>query len=206
MLNVTCCLWDPNHKSKDFSTRYDEMWVEKLYTMFRRNLTIPFRFTVFTDRYRNFLDVHINQRRLVTDVPDYGCLIEPFCLNEPTIIAGLDTIILDNIDHMAKYCLSGDRVAVTDHPSIKGKKINPVVFVPAGHRRVYETWCGENDMDWLQQQDTRSTDSMWPGQLLSYKLHKVYKHGTQGAKIIYFHGDPKANELMGTDWVRQHWR
>lgn len=206
ILNVACCLWDPNIHTFEWSKRYDETWVEKLYSMFHRNLTMPFKFVVFTDRYRTFLDVHIEQRKLITEVPDYGCLIEPFSLNEPTIICGLDLIVLENIDHMARYCFYGEKPAVVDHPSIKGKKINPIVFVPKGNRHIYESWCGENDMDWLQKQDTQSSDVLWPKQILSLKLHDVRRKGTQGAKVIYFHGEPKADGMMGEDWVRNHWR
>lgn len=206
ILHVACCLWDPNHYTKDWSRRYDETWVEKLYNMFERNLTMPFKFVVFTDRWRGFLESRIHQVKLTFDVPDYGCMIEPFKLNEPTIIVGLDTVILGNIDQMARYCLSGDKIAVPNHPSIKGKKINPVALVPKGHRHVFDRWNGENDMDWLQWQDTVPTDLFWPNQILSLKLHDVRRKGPQGAKIIYFHGEPKADSMSDVDWVRDHWR
>lgn len=207
MINVACCLWDPNRNSKDFSRRYDEEWVEKLYRAFQRNLTVPFKFIVFTDRRRDYLEEAIHQHQLMTRVPDYGCLIEPFCLNEPTIICGLDTVILKNLDHMAEYCMDPrNKVAQPNHPSLPGKKINPVVFVPPGNRGIFDRWCGENDMDWLQIQDTVPTDDLWPGEIVSLKLHDVRRKGVQGASIVYFHGEPKADEMLSTDWVREHWR
>jgi hypothetical protein len=205
-LHVACCLWDANLNSREFSRRYDETWVEKLYSMFRRNLTVPFKFVVFTDRERSYLESRIYQIKLTADVPDYGSMIEPFRLNEPSIVVGLDTVVLGNIDQMARYCLTGDKVAIPNHPSIKGKKINPIALVPKGNRGIFDRWCGENDMDWLQQQDTVPTDLFWPGQILSLKLHDVRRKGTQGGKIIYFHGEPKADSMLHVDWVREHWR
>lgn len=213
MLHVVCCLWDPNDNSKEFSRCYDESWVEKLYRGFARNLTRPFRFVCFTDRERSFCS-GVEQERLAAKVPHYGCLIEPFRLNEPTIICGLDTVVVRNIDHMADYCLTADRVASVGHPSNKTKWgfINPVVFVPAGHRRIFDEWDGEsNDMDYLNVRGRRGefndTADIWPGQLLSLKLHNVVlgNDAPPDARIIYFHGRSKPHEFGDAGWITKHW-
>lgn len=205
MLNVACCLWDANGRTEPHSRCFDETWVEKLYRGFKRNLTIPFRFVVFTDRKRSFCD-GIDQQRLATNPPDYGCMIEPFKLNEPTIICGLDTIILRNIDHMADYCLMGKAIAAPIHPSKpQDGVINAIVFAPAGHRRVFDDWHGENDMVWLRKFAPVLTDDLWPREILSLKLHDVRRKGTQGASIIYFHGQPKCHQMGDTAWVKQNW-
>jgi hypothetical protein len=205
VLHVACCLWQPNEKSFDFSRCYTEEWVEKLYRGFRRNLTIPFRFVCFTDRDYEFREP-VQQVRLVDDPPGYGCMIEPFRLNEPTIIAGLDTLILEPIDHMARYCLEGAEIALPAHPSKPEVTINPVVFVPRGHRRVYDEHRGENDMEWMAQQPHIKTDSMWPKQIRSYKLHDLAKRDIHETRIVYFHGVPKMDALGHVPWVQQHWR
>lgn len=205
MLHVACCLWDANRHSLEFSRCYDETWVEKLYRGFLRHLMVPFRFVVFTDREREFCG-GIEQERLETAEPGYGCLIEPFKLNEPVIICGIDMIVLDRIGHMARYCLDGGRIALPAHPSKPEVTINPIVFVPKGHRHVFESWRGENDMEWLKKQDHIKTDAMWPGEIVSYKLHDVRKRGLQNARIVYFHGRPKPPELIERhDWVRRQW-
>lgn len=209
MLHVACCLWDKNEKSHWFSECYDESWVEKLYRGFRRNLSDPFRFVVFTDRERVFKEKAIEQERLQTATPDYGCLIEPFRLNEPTIICGLDMVVVRNLDHMARYCLTGERIALPGHPSNKAKRgyINPVVFVPKAHRAVFDEWRGENDMAWLNRRDVVDASEMWPGELLSLKLHAV-PHGSHPpprARIIYMHGRSKPHELGHVGWIKEHW-
>lgn len=202
MLHVATMLWDVNALSERFSRCYDESWVEKLYRGFKRNLTAPFRFVVFTDKDRTF-SPGIEQRRLrETREPSYACCIEPFRLNEPSIIVGLDTIVVGNVDHLAAHCLSADRIAL---PRISGISNNGVVLVPQGQRRIFDDWHGENDMVWLRKQPHDAIDDLWPGQVVSYKL-QVRPNGMGNARIVYFHGTPKMPELTHLDWINEHWR
>lgn len=204
MLHVAACLWDANSNSKPFSLCYNESWVEKLYRGFNRHLTCKFRFVLFTDKDRA-VPHWIEMVRLNAKVPDYGCLIEPFRLNEPMILVGLDTIIVRNIDHLADYCMKANTIALPRNPYKPEQSINGVALVPAGHRRIYDEWRGENDMEYLRKWPTAFIDDMWPGQVVSLKAHKVRKTGLQDARIVYFHGEPKPPSLMHLDWVREHW-
>jgi hypothetical protein len=158
----------------------------------------------FTDREYEFT-APIEQERLIASPPSYSCMIEPFRLNEPTIIVGLDTLILEPIDHMARYCLEGTEIALPAHPSKPNVTINPIVFVPRGHRRVFDEHRGENDMEWMKLQPHIKTDTMWPNQILSYKLHDLRVRDLGKARIIYFHGRPKMNDL-NAPWIARHWR
>jgi hypothetical protein len=204
VLHVATCLWDVNNKSQPFSRCYDESWVEKLYRGFRRNLAVPFRFVVFTDRLRRYHEP-IEQELLKTARPDYGCMIEPFRFDEPSIICGLDTVILEPIDHMARYCLEETKIALPAHPSKPHVTINPIVFAPKGHTHVFNAWRGENDMEWLKVQDHVKSDTMWPGQIRSFKLHDVRRRGIQDARIVYFHGAPKMHEIDNQRWLTENW-
>jgi hypothetical protein len=205
MLYCATCLWDANSNSQPFSRNYTEEWVEKLYRGFKRNLTEPFRFVCFTDRLRKF-SVPVLQERLTARVPDYGCFIEPFRLNLPMILVGLDTIIVGNIDHMARYCLTESRMALPRDPYQLDRSINGVALVPTGHKGIFDGWRGQNDMEWLRRFPNSWIDDLWPGQVLSLKAHDVRRKGLQEARIVYTHGNPKPNELVHLDWVREHWR
>lgn len=207
MLHIACCLWDANSRSQKFSRCYSEEWVDRLYRGFKRNLTAPFRFVVFTDRLRTFKE-NIGQEILVTKEPHYGCLIEPFKLNVPTIICGLDTVIIRNCDHFARYCETADKVALPRNPAItkKGQVINPVAFVPKGFRSVFDDWSGENDMEWLRTIESASVSDLFPGQVLSMKLDTVGPHGLRNARIVYMHGSSKPHELKHIDWIRECWK
>lgn len=199
MLTVACCLWDANKTSYDFSRCYDESWVEKLFSGFHRNLNYEFKFVCFTDRVRKFSD-GIEQIPLRKSPPDYSCLIEPYLLNEPSIIVGLDTIVLRNIDHLADYCFDGNRIALPVH---RGKPNCGVALVPQGHRAVFDNYRGENDMEWVCKHPHEAIDDLWEGDVVSYKLD-VRPNGLNGARIVYFHGKPKPNEL-DLDWIRDNW-
>lgn len=206
MLHIACCLWEPNRNTHQFSLCYDATWVDRLYRSFRKHLTVPFRFVCFTDQERKFCE-GIHQQRLTTVEPDYGCLIEPFVLNEPMMMCGLDTVVVGNIDHMAEYCLGGDKISLPRNPAEtkKGQIINPIAFVPAGYRRVFDGWRGENDMIWLRTFESDDANKRWPGQILSLKLDNVRERGLRDARIVYMHGVPKAHQLTHLSWVKENW-
>lgn len=204
MLHVATCLWEANEHSQPFSRGYDESWVEKLYRGFRRNLTAPFRFVLFTDRGREFAEP-IEQIRLHADVPHYGCFIEPYRLNAPMILVGLDTIVVRNIDHLAQFCLKDDRLALPRDPYQPQRSINGVALVPKNKRQIFDLWRGENDMDWLRKFPWTPIDDLFPGEVVSLKAHDVRGKGLQDARIVYMHGDPKPPALMQLDWVKEHW-
>jgi hypothetical protein len=204
VLICATCLWDENESTKSFSRGYSELWVEKLYRGFKRNLTVPFRFVVFTDRRRKFAEP-VEQEFLAAKMPNYGSFIEPFRLNLPMILVGLDTIIVGNIDHYADYCKRGDLLALPRDPYFPERSINGVALVPSGHRNIHTFWKGENDMEWLRRFPWRPIDVLFPGEVLSLKFHDVRRKGLQRAKIVYFHGLPKPTTLTHLDWVKEHW-
>jgi hypothetical protein len=205
VLHVATCLWDANRHSLAGSRCFNELWVEKLAAGFRRYLTIPHRFVVFTDRDRRF-SRGIYQERLTADEPDYGSFTEPYRLNEPMILVGLDTLIIRNIDNLSHYCLTADKIALPRDPYQPDRSINGVALVPAGQRRIWDEWDGSDDMTWLRKQDTAFMDDLFPGAARSFKAHDVRRKGTQGAQVVYFHGFPKPNDLINDKMVRKHWR
>jgi hypothetical protein len=205
VVTVACCYWSKNKYTAPNSTCFDPSWVDKLYRGFKRNLTKDFRFVVFTDREYQFCD-GVEQQRLETEVPHFGCLIEPFKLNEPSIICGLDTIVLDNVNHLANYCEKNTKICAPRDPYKPEQLINPIVLVPRGHASVFELWRDENDMEWLRRFKWDAMDDLWPGQVISCKAAKVRDVGVGSAKIVYFHGVPKPHQLLNLDWVRKHWR
>lgn len=205
MLNVVSLLWDANAGSHPFSQCYDESWVLRLRDGFARNLTRPHRFVLFTEKQRD-LPPEIVQEKLSTDAPSYANCIEPYRLNEPMILVGLDTVIVGNIDHMADYCMYDHHIALPADPNKPHVKCNGVALVPGGLRHIYDNWSGENDMHWMNQQLHKSTDIVFPGEVVSYKCHvKPSPHGIRGARIVYFHGKEKPHELTDLPWVREHW-
>jgi hypothetical protein len=204
MLHVATALWDANKHSLDFSRAYDESWVEKLHAGFRRHLTWPFHFVVFTDRPRQF-SAGIDQEMLQAAEPDYGSFTEPYRLNMPMILCGLDTIVTGRINQLASYCISADRIALPRDPYSPARACNGVALVPAGQRQVFDEWRGENDMEWIRQQPHRFIDDLFPGHVVSYKGH-ARQAGLGDARMVYFHGQEKPHQLAGIDWIDREWR
>lgn len=201
---IATLLWDANAASQPYSRSYDETWVEKLYRGFARNLTVPFRFVVFTDREREFAHPEIEQDRIGMKSPDYGACLEPYRLNQPMILVGLDTIVTGNCDSLALYCMTARKLAVPRDPFNTHTVCNGVALVPAGHEHVWLEGAGKNDMEWIREQDAAVIDDLFPGLVVSYKGH-VKEHGLGDARIVYFHGFQKMGEI-DADWIEAHWR
>lgn len=206
MLIVSTCLWDATEQSFEFSRSYDETWAEKLYRGFARNLTLPFRFVVFTERIRKFA-APIEQH-LFKDgrPPDYGSCVEPFILNEPMIFVGLDTLIVSNIDKLARWCLNNPgKLALPKHP-YESWSINGVVLWGGHNPAIFDDWRGENDMKWMRGFEHVQIDDLWSRNVVSFKAHVAKQGLGNKARIVYFHGNPKMQDLMHLPWVRENWR
>lgn len=203
MLTVATLLWEPNNASQSFSRCYSEAWVTRLFDGFARNLTVPWRFVLFTDRERD-LPAAIKQERLRTAEPDYSTCIEPYRYGVPMILVGLDTVVTGNIDHLTAYCMTADKIALPRDPYALHQACNGVALVPGGFQSVYRNWRGENDMDWMRQQPHVFLDDVFPGQVASYK-GRVRDRGLGDTRIVYFHGEEKPHQLPRVPWIRQHW-
>lgn len=203
VITVATLLWAPNGNSRHFSRMYDESWVEKLYRGFARNLTVPFRFVCFVDRLRTFREP-IEQELLWGRPISYGSCIEPYRLGVPMILVGLDTIVVGNVDHLARYCFEAKEIALPLGVYRTETVCNGVALVPAGRASIYDRWSGENDMDWLRANPHAVLDRLFPGEVVSYKGH-VKKRGLGGVRIVFFHGEQKPHELRELPWVGANW-
>jgi hypothetical protein len=166
------------------------------------------RFLVFVDRYREFSTPLIEQRLLTSPAPiGYAACLEPFAMNEPCIIVGLDTIFTGNCDELADFCFYSDRPAVPRDPFYPDKLCNGVALVPAGCAWVWtDRDTTMTDMNWIRSQAERFVviDDLFPGQVVSYKGH-AKKHGIDGVRVVFFHGEQKPNELGHVGWISRMW-
>lgn len=201
-LTVATCFWTPNKHTAQASQVYAPEWVNRLARGVRRNLTVPHRFVVLTDREYEFED-GIEQERLSTDTPDWSCMIEPFRIDGPLMVVGLDTVIVGNIDALAHWTLNLDRMALPRSPG-KDYACNAIALVPQGHQDIFMRWRGENDMEWLRTFPHTFIEERFPGWVSSYKCD-IRPNGLGETRIAYMHGRPKMDEIEA-DWVRDHWR
>lgn len=198
-------IWQPNAASKHFSTMYNAAWVERLYRGFERNTTRPFEFHLWVDSFDYEFDVPVTLHKIDDDVPNYSSFIQPFELNRPMILVGLDTVITGNIDALVDYCFEADMICLPNDPFMPVRSCNGVALIPVGHAWVRETHNGENDMEWLRAHPHARIDTVFPGAVKSYKGY-VREHGLTDERIVFFHGLEKPHELTGVDWIGEHWR
>lgn len=203
MLTVCTLFWDANRHSESFSSMYSTEWVERLYRGFASNLTVPWRFVCYTDREREF-GWPIEQVRLKSAEPSYADCIQPYEMNVPMILVGLDTVVTGNLDHMAEYCMRAREIALPLDPYNRRQVCNGVALVPAGMEHIAKDHRGENDMEWLRKQPHKVIDELFPGQVQSFKGH-VEANGLGDTRLCYFHGLKKPHELGSVPWVKEHW-
>lgn len=212
-LMVATVFWQPNDSSLAASCDYDPSWVDKLYRNFKRHLTVPFDFVVWTDKEYTF-EEPVEQRRLTDAKPDYASVMQPFEDGRAMILVGLDTVVTGNIDKFAEYCLTAERMAVPRDPFFPDRVCNCVMLVPQGNQKLWTEWDRtqparepffpeQKDMARIAAFDPQVTDDLWPGEIVSYKGHVMFE-GVEGARIVYFHGQPKAHQLH-EDWVLREW-
>lgn len=207
MISICTQFWNSNPKSYDFSTMYDESWVEKLYRGCQRNLSEPFRFLVWSEKHRTYAHAQIEHRLLDDPEPGYASCIQLYELNEPQIIMGLDTVITGNIDHLAAYALTSPKLALPRDPNSPYMACNGVCLVPAGHSHIWTRHDGSNDMIWMRRQPHDYIDDLFPGHVRSWKggvLPGVRETGLLDTRICYFHGHEKMHEISER-WLLDHW-
>lgn len=202
-LIVASLFWEPNQESFAFSRMYDESWVEKLYRGFERNLSVPWKFVLYTDKEREYAHP-IEQVIMRNPTPGYADCIEPYEMNKPMILVGLDTVVTGDCDELAEWCLEGNPLALPRDPFAPWRACNGVALVPAGKKKIYDRHNGENDMEWLRAQPHVFLDDVFPGYVQSFKGH-VRDKGLGDERIVYFHGKEKPHEL-DLPWISKHWR
>lgn len=206
MITIATLLWDANEHSQGFSSKYDERWVTRLYDGCARNIGagVPWRFVLFTERERD-LPAEVQQERMKATKPCYADCIEPYRFGVPMILMGLDTVIVGPINHLAAYCMRTDaELCLPRDPYERSRACNGVALIPGGQQHIYRNWKGENDMEWLRKQPHAFIDDLFPGQVVSFK-GDVRKNGLGDARIVYFHGDQKPNQMTDEPWIRKHW-
>jgi hypothetical protein len=172
-VNVVCLKW---------GTKYPAEYVNRLYRMVRKNLTIPFRFVCLTDT-ADGVDAGIETRPLEIDPAIKGWwyklqLFKPqlYDLQGSVLFLDLDVVIVSNIDdlfgyHPETFCIINDLQ--------EGKIYNSSVFrFEVGSRT--DIWKGfeadkqtimkrmHGDQDWIS--ETVKDAVLWPEEwVVSYK-------------------------------------
>ena len=218
-VNILCMKW---------GKAYNADYVNKLYNMVRRNLSLPFVFTCFTDD-REGLDLGINVlplpeirvpkeydyspwRKLSMFRSDLGGL------SGKALFLDLDIVILDKLDCFFEYTKN---FAIIENWSQLGRGIgnsSVYCFEIGKHSYLYELYA-EDPLDACQSFDNeqiflskhiKGRLEFWPETWCrSFKRHSIPRglaawfctpRVPEGCKILVFHGHPKPHEAIEGRW------
>jgi hypothetical protein len=194
-------------------TLYEADYVNKMYNMVKRNLTLPFTFYCVTDDPRE-LDKNIEIVMLPKDYMFKGWWCKPYLFksglfeHDVNFYIDLDMVIVDNIDCFMLY-EPGKFVGLRNY-----------IYLKTGYKK--QRLLGSGVMRWQNntmgmihdrlQRDVTLADR-FPGDqeyiwqyhkdvivfypdkwTISYKWHYVRTRNITNTKIIAFHGVPKPHE------------
>ena len=202
-----CCL--------KYGSKYDASYVNKLYHMVKRNLTLDHQFVCFTENPEG-LDKDIRVEPL-PQLPVQGWWFKPMFFNPKLNIRGtllfldLDIIIFRNIDHLftfnpGEFCIIRDfnRYIIKDYA-----KFNSSVFrlTSGQHARVYNNFIKDpkaimkrfpGDQDWIRKEIVKDY-TYWPDNwIMSYKWEMrgkpKFNSKPRGSRDFLIPGDPAIKE------------
>ncbi|PIR33705.1 MAG: hypothetical protein COV36_02215 [Alphaproteobacteria bacterium CG11_big_fil_rev_8_21_14_0_20_44_7] len=220
-VNIICMKW---------GTKYGPEYVNRLYSMVSRNLTVPHRFVCFTDDVKGLEkgietfpmpEIYVPEKNRVSPWMKLSLLGETLGdLEGQSLFLDLDIVIIENIDcffaNPGKFC-------IIENWTQKGQGVgNSSVyrFEIGAHKDVLEYYTKnpekvvaeyDNEQIFLSKMIGGQGDlSYWPAQWCkSFKRHCVPKGVLRfiktpeipsGAKIIVFHGHPHPDEAIKGAW------
>lgn len=227
-LIVCCFYWTGDRWQKDGR---EQLYINRLYHMVNRNLTIPFKFICFTNEITNLVPGIFVQR---FDTPSkIGVLPRMWMFSEESGLFGhqvlaldLDIVIVGSLDDIASY--QGEFCSRSKFaPGQTWKLDGDVTSFEAGPVACERFWTPFRDDPKRIVDLTRGRERMWfrevlgirggdrwdietPGQVVSYKRHVLRNHNNlpARARIVSCHGKPRPHELEKRNiaFVKEHWR
>lgn len=232
MLDVICLKWG--------SKKYSPEYVNRLFFAVRRNLTIPFRFSCFTENtiglHNNINIIPLKYTNIGEDVAGWWFKPYMFASNENglkgrVLYFDLDTLIVNNIDHIAQSTESFIVLRDFMHPQHdnmgsglmmwNANDVNHIWdnFYYRNPRNIAHSFHPHGDQRYIQQEQKDRTywQDLFPDEIISYKLH--CQNGLPNkAKVICFHGIPSIPEAINTttkiqgytllpaNWIGEYWK
>jgi len=224
MINV-CCVY--------YGSKYKPEYVQNLYNMVERNLTVPYEFYCFTDHVNLFDQVYgkIHYKPLPRyDMQGWWNKLQLFHpesgLKGVNLYFDLDVIILKNINCFANwqddntFGITNDFTGEEGFNSsiMKWNNINASTIIWENYFKDRPKWRkvnGDQDVitDLIKNQPIlKPFPNEWTFSYKWYSRTKPRFHKTEwtfeqdlDAKVAVFHGKPDPHE-SNQEWVKKHWR
>lgn len=196
-----------------YGIKYQAEYVNKLYSMVKRNLTVPFEFVCYTDDSTG-IDKAIRTEPISIIAGVTGWWYKPMFFNSNLGLKGtilffdLDVVIFKNIDYLFthepnKFCIIRD---FNRHVIKNYNKFNSSVFrlTTGMHRSVYDEFIKNpkhhigryhGDQDWIRAMVKEGEYAYWPEEWIqSYKWEMRgkprYNSAPRGQRDFAVNGDP----------------
>ena len=208
---------------------YDGTWVDKLYRGIERNYSGDFDLICLVDKEYDDIKEPVSQVPFLDMGRGWICIIEkyrPDLTYRKRFTLGLDTIITDNIDDICSFddpigmiSDSMDRNEVCNGITITNKEASNYVWNIWQTRKewIYKTFTMFDDVPsemlllrhlFNREGNCPRLDLIYPNKIFSYKMQIKDSPGLlTNASIVYFHGDPKPNQLTKSHYIGllEHW-
>lgn len=223
---IACMLWG------SWGNNWAGEYVVRLYNMIRKNITVPFDFVCFNDKFNATGEIqYIKMPDFVTEelslnLPKFyiHSYLDEF-IGRRIFLFDLDTIIVNNIDDLLSY--DGYFCGIEPFaPKNKNKYLagGMMSFISGTTTWFWdmviddpEYWAENSNggkermiLPELENQSDEVFDRwqrLYPGKLVSYKRHcKKNDRIPKGASIIAFHGLPRPHQVRNLTIVRKYWR
>ena len=193
---------------------YDAQYVNNLYSMVKRNLTIPYRFVCFTD---DPAGVKCYTKKLPANLVGWWAKLSIFrfgLMTGKVLYLDLDTIICDSLDFVDEY--QGDFAILRDFYRPEGYG-SGVMLWNKSQPQVWADWIKNpvddplGDQGWIEKKipNADRLQDVFPEKIVSFKVDCSEKV-PEKASIVCFHGSPKPHELDKVyevdSFLLQHWK
>jgi hypothetical protein len=183
-------------------------YVNALHAAVERNMTVPHKFVCFTDSPNG-----INCECRASEGVGWFAKLHLFrqFTKGRVIFFDLDTLIVDNIDFLAKF--HGKFAILSDFYRPKGFGSGIMLWEGGWGHHITNGFVAlgspnivGGDQMYIEQQagKAKMLQDLYPGKIASYKLEALTGIPRRAA-IICFHGTPKPHEFS-FGYVAEHWR
>lgn len=207
MLNIFC-LWVGN--------KYSFEYVEKLHSMVKANLEMPFQFTCLTDKPHLHEREGIIFKQAPVAVCDSWCKLSIFVpklqdgYKGTMMFLDLDIVITGKLDGLVKKAKM-DKLNIINDWWREGNNSSVMIWEAGKWFKIYTKFKPSDiqrlrgDQDLINEiMDPREINNFGEIEIQSYKANKLQDEFNKNTKIVVFHGKPKPHECGG--WVKKYWR
>jgi len=197
--------------------KFNINYLLKLKSMVDRNVSLPFNFLCYTNNNINLWHKGIKTRKTVEH--GWWGKIDLFKEKGPNLYFDLDTVIVDDIDNLARAILdlhSDEFIMIK--PWKRGGWASGIMGWNGDFSFITSSFNSSEDI-LLYKWDQRYIASclndkginILPVQdyvnVCSFKHHcRAIRNYPEGTDIVCFHGRPMPHEVIRMPWVRANWR